>query len=73
VILASVIALGVTGAITAAAPAPAATHAGSFKHACAAPGRARVMQCMVLIDTGVAQRSASSIRRHATPSGYGPV
>jgi hypothetical protein len=43
--------------------------AGSFKHACATPGRARVMQCMVLIDTGVARRSATSIRRHATPSG----
>jgi hypothetical protein len=74
VILASVIALGAAGATTAAAAsaAPAAAHPASFKHACATPTRHKMMQCMVLIDTGVAQRSASAIGPNATPSGYGP-
>ena len=73
VILASVIALGAAGGTTVGA-ASAATHAASFKHACATPARARVMQCMVLIDTAVAQTPAATTasRHHAAPSGYGP-
>ena len=73
VILASVIALAVTGGATASA-ATAATHTASFRHACATPDRARVMQCMTLIDTAVAQTPAATMatRHHAAPSGYGP-
>jgi subtilase family serine protease len=79
VILASAAALLAAGATTAAAvPAQhmqgAASSAAKFKHACATPTMKRTMQCMVLINTAVAQKSASAIAVSpaATPVGYGP-
>jgi subtilase family serine protease len=78
ILLASVITLAAAGsasaasAATSASAAPVATHTASVKHACATPTRVRVMQCMALINTSVAQRSESSIRPDQTPAGYGP-
>jgi len=76
VILAAATALLAAGAATAAAaPAQgAASGAAGFKHACATSTSKVTRQCMVLIDTGVAQKSASSMAASpaATPSGYGP-
>jgi subtilase family serine protease len=79
IIFASAAALLAAGATTAAA-APvqhtqgAASSAAKFKHACATPTKKLMMQCMVLIDTAVAQKSASAMAANpaATPSGYGP-
>jgi subtilase family serine protease len=79
VILASAAALLAVGATTAAA-APvqhtqnAASSAAKFKHACPTPTRKLTMQCMVLIDTAVAQKPASAmaVSPAATPAGYGP-
>jgi hypothetical protein len=80
VVLASAVALMAAAATTAAA-APvqhqataSASSTAKFKHACVKPSRARVMQCMVLIDTAVAQKPASAmaITPAVTPSGYGP-
>jgi hypothetical protein len=53
---------------------PAVSGAASFRHACAAPAKRLTMQCMVLIDTAVAQKPASAMAASpaATPSGYGP-
>jgi subtilase family serine protease len=80
VILASAAALLAAGATTAAA-APvqhtqgAASSAAKFKHACATPTKKLTMQCMVLIDTAVAQKPASAMAATpaVTPSGYGPT
>jgi subtilase family serine protease len=82
-ILASVIALTAAGAATAttaataaAAPATAsATANAKFKHACATPTRAKTAQCLVLIDTAVAQRSAAQLAAApaAAPSGMSPA
>jgi Putative Ig domain len=79
VVLASAAALLTAGAATAAA-APvqhaqdAASSAAKFRHACATPTKKLTMQCMVLIDTAVAQKPASAMVANpaATPSGYGP-
>jgi hypothetical protein len=79
VILAAAGALLAAGATTAAAaPAQhaqgAASSSASFRHACATPTTARTMQCMVLINTAVAPRSAAAVAATpaATPAGYGP-
>ncbi|MBO0802736.1 MAG: hypothetical protein J2P25_06630 [Nocardiopsaceae bacterium] len=80
VIFGSVIALGAAGATAAAAASSnpsvaartSAASSSTYKHACSAPSAPRMMQCMALINTTVAQRSADAIGPNATPTGYGP-
>jgi len=79
VILAAAAALLAAGAATAAA-APARQSQGAvsstakFRHACATSTSKLTRQCMVLINTGVAEKSAAAqaATPAATPSGYGP-
>ena len=82
VVFAAAAALLAAGA-TAAAAAPVqstqspAAAAARFRHACAKPSKKLSMQCMVLINTAVAEKPASAFATPAaspavTPAGYGP-
>jgi subtilase family serine protease len=79
VVLASAAVLASTGAATAAAAPVQHTHnaagsAATIRHACASPTKKLTMQCMVLINTAVGQKSASALSANpaVTPTGYGP-
>ena len=88
---AALLAAGATAAAAAApvqpragrhrrAPAQHTQRAGAaarFRHACATPSKKLTMQCMVLINTAVAEQPASAFATPAatpavTPAGYGP-
>nr|WP_243639938.1 putative Ig domain-containing protein [Streptacidiphilus pinicola] len=58
-----------------AAPASAGTSTAHVKHLCAAPAHARMMSCLALARTDIAEPhalTANAVSPAATPSGYGP-